>query len=1030
MRRTRSGELLLSLVTASLIWAGAARGRGARELSNSGGGQWAARKTITLCEYVGVARRGEPVLIAAAELDPEARQKEIRVTDPTGREIPSQIVEGENRDPVSLDADDEILFLADCPANASVDYLLHYDNPRATAPSYASPFAITTDRATFADNYKRIDTGAVSVWLCCGIDGRRRNGIRRFFHNGERREVVPSRLGAGLGCIGHMGGRDFYDQVFRPSTVYEGPVAVSYQLEATVDSAKVVSSFTFFANSTRFHHTVCTNDTSDQSPRGYAFGDAGREDAFRRYQTDRMDAPDTIPKRGEAILDTMYHVVMHDDMVYASSTPAAYPCNIQNRAGDWCTMASWHRGKKEFTPPATMCVEHSYEKGDIDVAKALHYPLLLPEAIQRRQARLRAEEAQWRAGLKNSTHTSAGSKGVDRALTTPEGFLDVGCHSCPVVVDWDDDGKKDVITGSYGYSFGHIREEGLIFFCRNSGANDKPALQAPVPLNDHDGKYLDTGTMIAYPCVTDWDHDGDLDIVCGTHHNFVVYSENVGTRREPKLRPFRKMTADGEVINLYEVYTSPKAVDWDGDGDLDLIVGRYVYRDPETKKRADPHPYGPIAYFENIGTREKPVLTARANLQADGRELRVRYAARPTPVDWDDDGDLDLVVGDFSYEGIHYFENTGTRCEPILTRRGVLRTDGEPLLVHDMLPTVPKMNISVEVVDWDEDGHDDLLMGSATGFLYHYRNIGTNAQRALTFEGRLRVKNARISTGGFATPTAADFDRDGDIDLVCGNEGVLLIYFENAGTPVKPSFTEGVPLKAGGETVMFFGEGVQLNDKYWGYANPEAGDFDGDGDADLLVQGSNGRWKYFENTSREEQPEFARGTDLLVDGEPFRTHWRLKAAAADWDGDGDLDFVCPDYGGAVSLYTNEAGRPPRFRRQSSLRLSDGREFSQKVARTVCRTKFAAVDWDEDGDYDLMLGDFSAVHFYRNVGDVTHPTFRDEGVLKAEGKPFHHMVGEHSLGITLADLDGDGKEDLIVGSDTGFVFFYPRSLLSP
>ena len=70
------------------------------------------------------------------------------------------------------------------------------------------------------------------------------------------------------------------------------------------------------------------------------------------------------------------------------------------------------------------------------------------------------------------------------------------------------------------------------------------------------------------------------------------------------------------------------------------------------------------------------------------------------------------------------------------------------------------------------------------------------------------------------------------------------------------------------------------------------------------------------------------------------------------------------------------------------------------------------------------------HFYRNVGDKTHPTFKNEGLLKVEAKRFKRMVGEHSLGITFADLDAAGKKDLIVGSDTGFVFWYPRPLLSP
>ena len=71
MRRTRSREVHLALIAASPVAsAGGVRGQNAQELSNSGGGQWAGRKTATLCEYVGVARRGEPVLVTAGELNP------------------------------------------------------------------------------------------------------------------------------------------------------------------------------------------------------------------------------------------------------------------------------------------------------------------------------------------------------------------------------------------------------------------------------------------------------------------------------------------------------------------------------------------------------------------------------------------------------------------------------------------------------------------------------------------------------------------------------------------------------------------------------------------------------------------------------------------------------------------------------------------------------------------------------------------------------------------------------------------------
>lgn len=78
----------------------------------------------------------------------------------------------------------------------------------------------------------------------------------------------------------------------------------------------------------------------------------------------------------------------------------------------------------------------------------------------------------------------------------------------------------------------------------------------------------------------------------------------------PEFSPPEVMKADG--INLGEsgLYTAyafcPKATDWDGDGDLDLLVG--FFEKPNTAMG------GGISYFENIGTKTKPELTERGYL--------------------------------------------------------------------------------------------------------------------------------------------------------------------------------------------------------------------------------------------------------------------------------------------------------------------------------------------------------------------------------------------------------------------------------
>ena len=76
------------------------------------------------------------------------------------------------------------------------------------------------------------------------------------------------------------------------------------------------------------------------------------------------------------------------------------------------------------------------------------------------------------------------------------------------------------------------------------------------------------------PNFADFDGDGDLDLLCGEFLDGFTYFENVGTRREPRYAPGRRLKApDGTPLVMDLQMITPTAIDWDGDGDLDLIVG-------------------------------------------------------------------------------------------------------------------------------------------------------------------------------------------------------------------------------------------------------------------------------------------------------------------------------------------------------------------------------------------------------------------------------------------------------------------------
>ncbi len=81
---------------------------------------------------------------------------------------------------------------------------------------------------------------------------------------------------------------------------------------------------------------------------------------------------------------------------------------------------------------------------------------------------------------------------------------------------------------------------------------------------------------------------------------------------------------------------------------------------------------------------------------------------------------------------------------------------------------------------------------------------------------------------------------------------------------------------------------------------------------------------------------------------------------------------------------------------------------------------AVTDWDLDGKKDLILGEQTGyVRLYLNQTDDTWPMFQDYTYIQSEGSPIYlYRVNPYVL-----DLDLDGKRDLICGSNDGYVRFY-------
>lgn len=352
---------------------------------------------------------------------------------------------------------------------------------------------------------------------------------------------------------------------------------------------------------------------------------------------------------------------------------------------------------------------------------------------------------------------------------------------------------------------GHANHPAAPSFARLTGASN--------PFNG-----LDVGNYSA-PALTPLIRPGNVmdplpDLLTGRDDGLLRVGENLGggTFSTPSLYASVSGLINGTAIDV-GAYSAPAAVDLDGDGRTEIVVGnedgrlrvfRFDAADrsyTELTGAANPFAAATINYVEQTPDPANPTVAATYGRTG----IDVGTHARPTFVDLDRDGLLDLVVGADNGKLVAYRNyGPGYQAESRLLAEGVLIRSGllpagamqflpfepdaafkvtNPFLVleNHAYPSLAGIDVgsysAPAFSDFDLDGLPDLVVGSSDGSLALYRNTGSGWGSFATnpFAG--------IDIGRWTTPAFGDIDGDGLDDLVVGNALGTFSVFRNTATP-------------------------------------------------------------------------------------------------------------------------------------------------------------------------------------------------------------------------------------------------------
>jgi hypothetical protein len=327
--------------------------------------------------------------------------------------------------------------------------------------------------------------------------------------------------------------------------------------------------------------------------------------------------------------------------------------------------------------------------------------------------------------------------------------------------------------------------------------------------------------------------------------------------------------------------------------------------------------------------------------------------------DFDNDHDMELVVGDAGYSNVNYLINgrNPLSSKPLKIDSAVSIRYDFPFSTKLDIPNMPQPCL----VDVDNNGTLDLVAGPADvsaapdeDFTWYYSNVNNNKEPAFQLVSKHFLDDIMIDPASYSAPAFCDFNHDGLPDLMAcvssnpslGAYNSRLYLYQNIGTKKKAFFK------------LYNDDYLSLSSKKLQQLKVCFGDLNGDGMEDLILGDYNGRVFYYANTGTSKLSSYTSSLDTL--------HY----------------------------------------------LANGKKYPINVGTTALPS---VVDMDKDGKMDLLLGSGNGnLHYYHNISTGTTPLFELANDTFGGNQP----LNDNKASPYIADLDKNGHPDLLLGGHNG------------